>query len=196
MQLWRSPLLFALCQSTALVASLILQIPMEPTAIAKSPYENAYGWRYPGIYRIINYSFEYAAAINETDLGAAVASQPLQEYDDTQIWLIAYLDDSKKNVFIINKANGGYLTAIEGKKVVRGYEAAPYDKRAQWTMDFDTFDAVEGKPVVLSNRGIKGVLDLAGSRHDAGAPILVWPKYRNVPRNQGWYLQYMKEYVA
>ncbi len=57
---------------------------MEPTAIAKSPYENAYGWRYPGIYRIINYSFEYAAAINETDLGAAVASQYVPNFVNTR----------------------------------------------------------------------------------------------------------------
>lgn len=48
---------------------------MEAPAIAESPYENAYGWHGPGIYRIINYSFEYAAATNETDLGAAVASR-------------------------------------------------------------------------------------------------------------------------
>ena len=48
----------------------------------------------------------------------------------------------------------------------------------------------------LSNLGITGVLDLAGSRHDAGAPILLYPQYRSVPRNQGWYLQYMKKYVA
>lgn len=39
---------------------------------------------------------------------------PLREYDDTQVWLIAYLDDSKKNVFIINRFNGGFLTAIQG----------------------------------------------------------------------------------
>ncbi|KAI4206950.1 MAG: hypothetical protein LQ349_009895, partial [Xanthoria aureola] len=74
--------------------------------------------------------------------------RPLKEDDDTQIWLIAYLDDSEKNVMVIHKATGAFLTADEGKKVVRAGEAPPYDKRAHWAMDFDTFDAVQGKPVV------------------------------------------------
>lgn len=161
-----------------------LQVPfnVDPPAWA------SYGFKRPGIYRIINYGYQFAASVNESSMGTAIVSMPLADYDDTQAWLIAAVNDIPEYM-IFNKATGAALAGNISPKPARGVEAPPYDKKARWKMDFDTFASVDGRPAVLTNVGLKGVLDLASTGKAARTPILVYPKNTPVSRNQGWYLQ-------
>lgn len=41
----------------------------------------------------------------------------------------------------------------------------------------------------FSNIGIRGVLDLSRTRKEAGTPIILYPPYNPVAKNQAWYLE-------
>ncbi|KAI4290066.1 MAG: hypothetical protein L6R35_000665 [Caloplaca aegaea] len=118
--------------------------------------------------------------------------RPKDDTDESQLWLIAGLDAGLETVMIYNKVNGALLAANKSRTVTRAVRAAPYEKRARWIMDRNTFNDTTGKPVVLTNVGIPGVLDLSGTKQAPGTPILVYPKHNPVAKNQGWYLQYME----
>ncbi|KAL9629366.1 MAG: hypothetical protein Q9204_005312 [Flavoplaca sp. TL-2023a] len=88
----------------------------------------------PGVYRLINYGFQYAATINNSVPNAAVVSMPLDKQNFAQQWGIYYIDDSKSVAMIYNRATGAALYADESKKLARTMYAPPYDKRAHWTL--------------------------------------------------------------
>ncbi|KAL9016228.1 MAG: hypothetical protein Q9185_006428, partial [Variospora sp. 1 TL-2023] len=108
-------------------------------------------------------------------------SRPKDDTDESQLWLIAGLDNALETVMIYNKVSGAILAA---NKITRAVRAAPYEKRARWIMDRSTFNDTTGKPVVLTNVGIPGVLDLSGTKQAPGTPILVYPKHNPVAKNQ------------
>lgn len=70
-------LVFALLLCTSRVAAIgtIPQIILnEPNPCPNPPSGNQCGFWYPGLYRIINYGFQYAATMNDSTPGAAVVS--------------------------------------------------------------------------------------------------------------------------
>ncbi|KAI4228022.1 MAG: hypothetical protein L6R36_001956 [Xanthoria steineri] len=124
------------------------QVPIHPLDECPAPPSGwpPCGFRYPGIYRLINYGFQNAATLNDSTPGAAILSMPIKFDDLAQLWNIVFIDDSQ-TVMIINRATGAALTAVESRKAVQGVHVLPYDKRAHWTMDLTTFGDVDGVPI-------------------------------------------------
>lgn len=72
-----NPLLSVLLLRTAtnVASAKIPQIPINDVQTCPTPTNgNECGFRYPGVYRIINYGFQNAAALNGTGPNAAVVS--------------------------------------------------------------------------------------------------------------------------
>ncbi|KAI4096082.1 MAG: hypothetical protein LQ339_007046, partial [Xanthoria mediterranea] len=155
-----NPLLSVLLLRTAtnVASAKIPQIPINDVQTCPTPTNgNECGFRYPGVYRIINYGFQNAAALNGTGPNAAVVSmkeadmgkcRPWNITDPAQQWGISYTDNTDNEVMIFSQVNGAALSAVENRKVVRAVHTPPYDKRAHWVMDRNAFANVEGVPIV------------------------------------------------
>ncbi|KAI4117732.1 MAG: hypothetical protein LQ345_002098 [Seirophora villosa] len=75
--------------------------------------------------------------------------RPRVNRDYNQEWELSYYKDGEqKRVMITNTRSGGVLTAVGRNKPVQVLAIPPYDERGHWDVDTDTFDAIEGKPVV------------------------------------------------
>ncbi|KAI4220727.1 MAG: hypothetical protein L6R36_007416 [Xanthoria steineri] len=142
------PLLFA-------VAVKSLKIPQNPMGldVAATPCDGdkyqPCGWRLWGRYKLYNYGWEYCPTFNESSTGATVVSMPRVNRDYNQEWELSYYKDGEqKRVMITNTRSGGVLTAVGRNKPVQVLAIPPYDERGHWDVDTDTFDAIEGKPVV------------------------------------------------
>ncbi|KAI4264795.1 MAG: hypothetical protein L6R42_000114 [Xanthoria sp. 1 TBL-2021] len=109
-------LVFALLLCTSRVAAIgtIPQIILnEPNPCPNPPSGNQCGFWYPGLYRIINYGFQYAATMNDSTPGAAVVSMPWNDTDLAQQWGIMYTDASENVTMIFNRATGTALSAVQ-----------------------------------------------------------------------------------
>ncbi|KAI4246975.1 MAG: hypothetical protein L6R40_001640 [Gallowayella cf. fulva] len=147
-----APLLSSLLPFAFLLASIaastvISQIPFAPDAVSDEP-NNHFKWLGPGLYRLISYATQYAASLNDTSEGASIVAKPSNGTDDTQVWLLAVYTRNESGVLLFNKATGGLLSAYQSKKPTRAVATPPHDKKARWSMDFDTYKNIPGNPVV------------------------------------------------
>lgn len=78
MQTFRCSLICTLLFQFVIASINVPQVPLsgvvQESCELRANAGNAYGWRGPGIYRIINYGFQYAATLNGSSMGTAVVS--------------------------------------------------------------------------------------------------------------------------